>query len=305
MSYYNYQFRTHSLQRMSKKVLGVKQSLLEIWRMIGEDTKESDNHMELWLAEEEFSALSGIPNYCFVSDLKTAQGIERATFQANSVVLENQIKFISWPKGYKIEGIMAKGCMVSVLDVQTRSDIHDEYTFKMKLPPTQYNTDRKETQGYVSINYESPHTAGMHCRLAIPFDILNDVIQAKDHNDMLAVLGRRIMGAGLTEIELKYQLAIAKACIKTLVYMQACPDKVTSGVPDKRAAGKQRVYGQIISGIDSDAGTSNNPHIVGYFFRQLRHEKYYKGEHRNKPHGSRWVFVKPHERGLNAETVKA
>ncbi len=305
MSYYNYQFRSHSMQRVSKKVLGHKQSLLEVWRMIGEQTSESDNHMELWLAEEEFSALSGIPNYYFVSDLKTAQGIERATFQASTVALENQIKFISWPKGYKIEGLMAKGCMVAVLDVPCRSMIHDEYTHKMKLSATNYKADREKTEGYISINYQSPHNAGMHCRLAIPFDALTDVIQAKDHNDMLAVLGSKIMGAGLTDSELKYQLAIAKACIKTLVYIQACPEKVTSGVPDKRAAGKQRVYGQIVNGIDSDAGTSNSPHIVGYHFRQLRNEKYYKGEHKNKPQGSRWVFVKPHERGLNAKTVLA
>lgn len=40
---------------------------------------------------------------------------------------------------------------------------------------------------------------------------------------------------------------------------------------------------------------------VNPFFRNLIAERYYKGEHENKPVGSRWVLVKPHLRGTKAK----
>ena len=227
MSYYNYQFRTHSMQRVSKKVLGHKQSLLEVWRMVGETSTDADKHIELWLAQEEFAALTyGVPNYYFINDLKTAEGIERATFHAKSITLQNQIKFLSWPKGFKIDDVIAKGCMVAVLDSVERSHIHDDFTRRMKLPRTKYAVDRDETAGYISINYESPYSIGMHCRLSIPFDLLTPIVEAETHEDMLDILSNKLFGSGMNDTELRYQLALTKLCIKTLVYVQACPDKV-------------------------------------------------------------------------------
>lgn len=304
-AYYNYLYRTKQLQRIAKKQ-GMKLSDMDICTMIAEGEKDvsnrSEGSIELWMAQEEYDCLRGRPDYFFVNDLATFKGIYGAKFDASMVNLDKGIKCLSWPKGAQIDGIMAVGVMVTIMTNQQRKQLHDKFSKATGINLGKYSITRAETEGYISIAYASPHTPGMHCRLSVPFDVLAQVMKAETADQMMAALDNHITGIGMAENELNYQRKIAALAIKTLVYAQACPDKVSPGVPDKRAAHKQRINGRILNGIEShDNGA---PTIVGYHFRQLRHEKYYKGEHKDKAIGSRWVFVEPYEKGLNANTIK-
>ena len=302
-SYYNYRFRTHSLMSTHKKLYGYNVSAKEVWNSILENHDDTTDSMEIVCMAEECVALAETPNFLFINNVKLAQAIQRSSFQAESLVLEEGIKFLSFPKGFQIDGRAAQGVMFAAGDCKERELWLHTMQFNAGSQITGYNM-QEGIDGYVSFTYNSPDEASVVCRLQIPTEKLPQFIAAETIEEMRAIFGHQHIGLPMDDVGHTYQLRICHMTLKALVYVQALPDKLFPGCPDKRAgANKFKPNGYVIKAPDGLRNVSN-PNMVGYVFRNLQHEKYYKGEHKNKKLGSRWVFVEPYTRGMKAKTIK-
>lgn len=301
-SYYNYRFRAHGLMAIAKKH-GNPLTLLDTFRLIA-DTDTTDNEMEMYCMVEECVALTETPRFMFIDTLTVAKAIQKSSFQADKLALDNGIRFISFPKGLQVCGLPASGVMVSIGDYEERHLWHNAFFRAIKYPTPPYSFVQSDVTGYLSFTYPSPHEDGKHCKLNIPFESVAQFINAETTEDMVMAIRGQILGVELNNDEMLYQMNLAQLALKTLVYAQAMPEKVRRGVPDKRAGNnKTSILGEIVSAPDTIKTTGSAPSSVGFHFRQLRHEKYYKGDHKDKTVGSRWVFIPPYERGMEAETL--
>lgn len=302
-SYYNYRFRTHTLMSTHKKLYGFQVSAKEVWKSILENNDDTADSMEIVCMAEECVALSETPNFLFIDTVKLAQAIQRSSFQAESLVIEEGIRFLSFPKGFQIDGKAAQGVMFAAGGCKDR---------ELWLHTMQYNAGSQLTgyhmlegiSGYVSFTYNSPDEASVICRLQIPIEKLPQFIAAETIEEMRAIFGHQHIGLPMDDVGHNYQLRICHMTLKALVYVQALPDKLVSGCPDKRAGNNKFKPNSYIVKAPDGMLSPSGPSVVGYFFRQLRHEKYYKGEYKNKAVGSRWIFVSPHERGMKAKTIR-
>jgi hypothetical protein len=105
--------------------------------------------------------------------------------------------------------------------------------------------------------------------------------------------------------------AMVKIAVAIAVFNSAYDNFLSSGFPKGVKAERLISNGTVKSIRMSGKGirTESNPkagHIRSFHFRQLRDSKFYKGEHANKPVGSRWVPVKEAWIGedINAHTAK-
>ena len=308
-SYYNYKFRTHANLKHNRKYSSKRMGPKDMWNFAltrADEEREKDSFAEIILLSEEAFALTEKPNLMFIEDLKLANAIKASKFSHESLNVEDGIKFVSFPRGFKVDGINASGVMCAWGNFNSRRLWMNTMQIQAGTKLSSLEYPDEYGLGYVSFTYNCPYHNGSQSRLQIPFIKLSDFIAAENPDELLEVfdeqLGDRIMDSS---DERTYQLHIAQMALKTLVYAQAMPDKVVRGCPDRRAGGnKFKPITFIIKAPDS-LHNQRSPTTVGFFFRQLRHEKYYKGEHKDKAIGSRWVFIPPHERGLRAETIKS
>ncbi|MCP3921236.1 MAG: hypothetical protein GY714_01495 [Desulfobacterales bacterium] len=300
-SYYNYKFRTHGLQSIFKKY-GDKRTAKEIWGIALDAHKNNGGDIEVFCMAEECVALAETPEFLFIDSVRLAEVIKRSKFNAESIALDEGITFLSFPKGFKIDGYPASGVMFGWGDFDARNLWLNTMQVNAGWPITGYEFPENVT-GYVSFSYQSPVEKDVTCRLQIPFEKLGKFIATDTVEEMRAALDDRVLGLQLDDEDYEYQLHICHITLKAMVYAQALPEKVVRGVPDKRAGNnKFKPSGHIIKASDN-LGSESAPTEVGYHFRQLRHEKYYKGENKNKQIGSRWIFIPPYEKGMKAKTI--
>ncbi len=303
-SYYNYKFRTHGMMSVLKRELNHKASAKDIWKYALENYKpNSADNIEVPTLTEECVALAETPNFLFVESVKLAEAIKVSKFKADFLNLDDGIRFISYPKGFQIEGKPAQGVMFAWGSFEERNSWLNCMQFNAGCGISDFIFP-EGLSGYVSFTYNSPHEATVMCRLQIPVEFLHRFIACNTYQEMVNIFNSiEKFGLPLDDDGHAYQLQICHMTLKTLIYAQAMPDKIVSGCPDKRAGNNKFIpTGNILKSPDK-MHTEHGPSVVGYHFRQLRDQRYYKGEHKDKPVGSRWVFVSPHERGLRAETI--
>lgn len=302
-SYYNYRFRTHGLIRAYKKQHGTSISEKAVWHTIlSEYDPYTGDIMGVVCMAEECVALSEKPNFLFIDNLKLAKAIQRSKFQSKALSLDEGIRFVSFPKGFQIENKPAQGVMFAWGSYEARKLWLNTMQVNSGSELTGY-TFPKNVGGYVSFTYNSPHKDNLMCRLQIPIEKLSEFVAAESIEEMQEILEHQHTGVQLDSEAHKYQLKICHMTLKTLVYEQAMPDKVVNGCPDKRAGDNKFKPVSFILKAPSSLNSSSAPSVVGYFFRQLSHEKYYKGKHKHKAHGSRWVFVAPYDKGMTSKTI--
>lgn len=296
-SFYNYRFRTNQIahRQMTRE---------DVWRVAWEFfCQDNTAIMDLYCFVEECTAIHEVPHFMFVENKSLANAIQKSKFQAEQVHLPQGITFISWPKGFKIGKHAANGVMVTNGDLTTRTIWHKRYFKAIDVTPPPYSFVEMDTNGYFSFTFISPIDPLQHLKLNIPYEKISHFMAATTTDEMINIIQGEFFGNELEREEMDYQLGIGQATLKALVYAQAMPDKVKAGVPDKRAMPpKQHHTGVTIKAPDALKGLAN-PTSVGFFFRQLKHKKYYQNEHQQKTLGTRWVFVQPHERGMRAETI--
>lgn len=99
------------------------------------------------------------------------------------------------------------------------------------------------------------------------------------------------------ELENKMLAASVRLALATWVYWSACPENVVSGIPQSSFQdGDAPLLGRFkslqMSVPRKSAGEREvSEHHRRWHFRQLRDDRYYQGEHADKPRGSRWVLI--------------
>ena len=304
--YQNYQFRTYRhLSTMKKELKG--EDIPRTWQGFHRwfvencDPCEEGTQFETIIFTEEFQALNNKPQFYFVEDVSTCNIIQKGKFSSENLVLEHGVKFVSFPKEMRVNGLPAMGCMVTHNNFFGRHNWHHGFFNFYGVKAPEYETDN---DGYLSVTYQDPKVPALHCRLNIPQEKIADVLVATTTDEMLEAIDFEVIGNALTKDEIEYQMPLVQLAIKSLVYAQAMPEKCIDKAPPKKATP---------IGISADGLFMKPPYeqsefeaaptVVGYHWRQLRHEKYYKNEHKNKKIGTRWTFIPPYERGLKSTVI--
>lgn len=119
---------------------------------------------------------------------------------------------------------------------------------------------------------------------------------AQDH-DEIVTSHTDLLNLTTDEMENKMLAASVRLALATWVYWSTCPENVNTGTPpasfqDGDAPLLGRFKALQMSAPRMAAGEREvGEHHRRWHFRQLRDERYYQGEHANKPRGSRWVLI--------------
>ena len=339
MAYYNnYPFLAHKLGRIirknkkiyKKKLKGVIDSKLldnpdpiTSYSVVLATQPEAARSLDYLIMAEETWFMDYSRRFVFPETLELMKAIETAKVDVTKAgaYLPYDSCCISFPAGYKIDGLEVGGVLVTVMEKEQRQVMLDHFAKRTSSECYQVeNGDEHEVDyslGMIAVTYTLAKSAGGDghiSRLTWTIADLQELLTAKDVDIPNLVHGYNAARfEGVHEIEPYekiYQAKLMKVISMLLIYCEAMPDKVRDGLPDKKATGytNMAAKGKIVSmpSAKADGGTKN-PTLVSIHLRQLRHEKYYQGEHSHKPVGSRFVFVQPYLRGAGdvvAETVE-
>ena len=307
MNYRNYAFRTYTHLATMKKELKGEKNLPKTWSQFFQFFIDNifrfdeANEFEAIILSEEYQALKSLPEFLFIDSQSTCEIIKKGKFSADQLSLEQGVKFISFPKESRINNLPVLGCMITYSDYVGREKWHNEFFTQYGSRPPRYVSD---ADGYISVTYLDPINHQLHCRFNVEIEKLPAVLAAENTDELMAAIDFETIGDALTDDEKEYQLPIIQLAIKSLVYAQAMPEKCIEGAPPNKATPKNvKAKATYLKPPYEASEFAANPTVVGYHWRQLRHEKYYKGEHRDKPIGSRWSFIPPYEKNLKATTI--
>lgn len=88
----------------------------------------------------------------------------------------------------------------------------------------------------------------------------------------------------------------AKICLSAIVLESLGLTNVKEGLWRNRISKKARV--NLLEYIEPSSSKT-----VTWHFRQLRNERFYRGEHKGKEHGSRWIFICPENGNVRMSTL--
>ncbi|MET4696697.1 hypothetical protein [Endozoicomonas lisbonensis] len=245
---------------------------------------------------------------------------------------QDSMEFVlATPKGYCIDGYVMPSCLVSIgkftQNYQTWSEVLDK-SIGVKLDSDGLKPDhtmdvivtdslgnRKGITVYkpqtrsITITYSTTMT------MQLTFE-LNDFIQAvsaKNVDEFFAIAssggnfslqqpqpGQKKSGVqtfGLTDQELEQQYRLFKLVAALIIYTAAEPSALKAGFPSRYAKSKgepviQGNYSPKTFGLVGKQQSSPKDHMRSFHYRQLTHERYYKGEYKDMTPGSRIVFVR-------------
>lgn len=162
--------------------------------------------------------------------------------------------------------------------------VEDKYSFHMvmKFPAT-------------------PTVPESYSRLSLPLGIIGKAIQCKDNQEFAALipLDERAEVQSLNPEETAMQFRALQFVAKFLVYRAGAPDRFADGCPSNEKSSKFVSAAGHRKTFSVPALSAATEHYRCAHFRQLRAERYYTKEHKDKPVGSRIVFV--HDSVVNAK----
>lgn len=222
---------------------------------------------------------------------------------------------VSVPNGLELHGRKIPSFQVNFLDYsEYNSKVIKPFCNKCEIPVPNVKTIKTEPgQRLMSINYpnEGGHKTG-RTRFVEIEGKLPRILKAKTINEMkevVAPMNDKYKSLELDDSDIELQSIMLKLVASLGVYYVATDKKsVVPGMPD-------------IKGISVDRGTDYKPtnfkfangnvapktqseHVRGWSFRQLKHERYYRGEYEKLEPGSRILFVDSYIAGVKAEAHK-
>lgn len=111
-------------------------------------------------------------------------------------------------------------------------------------------------------------------------------------------LAVKIKGA-LANSHRELAIAIGKIVLSLIIHISVHPEDLRNGFPNNYSSPKVHKRSEIHVRLcksfhfSPQINSEKSAHFRSGHFRQLRHERYYQGEHKDKPIGSRWVSVNP------------
>ena len=220
---------------------------------------------------------------------------------------------LAFPKGYEIDGTQAKGVLVTYMPFPDRmSEIHERFCDYLKQPMDYVAPSAYADRPVLTVAYQSPYDDEMLYSFTVPERLIPECLSAGDPETYYEVLGaypKYNMDFDLDERDRRYQYTLFQLIIRLSVYAMAYDGALVDGYPDvrpKHLEPKGLKYRDTTLRMPALEKKDPKAHYRSWHFRQLVDERFYRGEHGNKPVGSRIVFVKDTVVGqkVEPETLK-
>jgi len=316
--YNNYRFLGAIVARGLRKAKQLKNpDTVEVTNFLLDNSPKFINTLDFLILAEEilFEEQSG--RFLFPENKNLLEALDKAKVDIgiNSAFLPYDRVCISFPNDYEICGRKPKGVCVSVDLPEERQKGFDWVCKQLNIPPVTLDhgsTHEELALGTVYINYKGEDDS--FCRVSWNISTLSEIIGSDLETALTKFTDfdprKNVNVFKVDRDEKIFQIHLLRTVVRLLIYCEAMPDKVRAGLPDSKAGTKNiKPIGQIVSLPESarrEEG-SKAPSFVSVHLRQLKDKRYYQGEHATKPQGSRFVFVKPHLRGMkdaHPETVE-
>ena len=204
---------------------------------------------------------------------------------------------LALPTDFKINKLPSTGIMVLIAPWTARQDLTDNFFGWIKHPAPLNSSSAEEMS--VCITYQMPHSPKeLYYRAIIPISIMDSLINAPDGKSYWQILGTflKIRGAlDLTTEEAAYQQILVRLILAIILYKKTNPHALIPGYPSiqKPKIDKALIKQPNISTLSMPHGLHDSPeeHYRSWYFKQLFADRYYKGEYKHWPKGSRVVFV--------------
>lgn len=235
---------------------------------------------------------------------------------------------LGMPKGFKYKGFELPSVLINWCSPSTRDYIIQQFSKKYigvqlerEKDKTQFENDFALMVNYrmpdEDLNQKMPEASGqLACmRSCAPQTLIPDMLRCEDGEDYKRVLGDFYCydnAIPLNDYDHNVQYYIMKLVLMIAIYANSFPGALSSGypgVPPKNLVPRlHQKWRNLSLGLPSDhiqQEEDKQYHYRSWHFRQLMHEKYYQGEHKDLPPGSRVVFVKDTMIGrkIEAETL--
>jgi hypothetical protein len=212
---------------------------------------------------------------------------------------------IACPEGMEINGTAIKSSLISYMKIREVNEtllksMYSETKLKNRIALRFTGKDPEERIFYI-IQRSSLGRPFSYCFLESD---VPGIMAAKDYREGLNAISFRVDKSPDNipeqEEELKEQFYAVKLACALGIYNQATDSKfLTPGLPEDGPPRQFITGGQWQKNISPSClqappveKDSPRGHVRSWFFRQLRHEKYYQKEYKTLAPGSRWRFVR-------------
>ncbi|MDU8351413.1 hypothetical protein RYA05_05880 [Pseudomonas syringae pv. actinidiae] len=252
-------------------------------------------------------------------------------FPENTLVLDNLLKarfsieksigfdlpfssfILSLPQGYKVDGFPIPSCLVTWIEYEGAHE-HTTYPFCDYLgvprPRVIQKTVSGEGEYALRIMFRDRNDSFLYHRAVALESHLPAILRAKNTSQFLEILGtyqntNLIKVIAPDDIDLNIQFRLFKLIAAIGVYNIATEGKkLQDGLPSSlspKIIGKSpdmQLAMSTLSNHPAPKGAMNSAnkespemHVRSWHFRELRDDRFYKGEHSHKPKGSRIIFI--------------
>lgn len=215
------------------------------------------------------------------------------------------------PPGFEIDGQKIPSFIVTYMDYDIQDDcILQPFAKACGIPPLNINKDAGAMGNKaISIAYQDPFSpCTVHMMKSITE--LPQILEASTPEEYEKIASYSLRKKGVIKLDkrdLDLQFMIVRLIASLGVYHVATNgERLEKGFPstgafriEKPSSVKTSVFSYKVPGLHQKSGTVAE-HVRGWTFRNLKDERYYRGEFKNVPKGSRWVFVDSYAVGVSA-----
>jgi hypothetical protein len=281
-----------------------------IIKMIMDSSREMIHSLDfLIFSEERYWEKQG-NHVIFPESAEVLHNLLRAKYHMDSpegFTLPYDSFMLAVPHGYSHNGIKLESFMVTMvpyLNSQHYTTIPFCKDIGIHAPSSYVHEQATEEARCITITYRDPVTRVGYIRTLQIDTYLPHILKCETVEEYHAAVGdydAKVGVIGLNKQELETQFLAIKLVAALGVYHMATEGKrLSDGFPGSQAPRLQGydkkhplVFSTLKNSVKVDAGTtaSRDAHYRTWFFRQLRDERFYRGEHEKAPRGSRYSFV--------------
>lgn len=280
----------------------------DILRVLMESNPAMMHSLNFLILSEEFYWKSQGGDVIFPESPAVLDNLLRAKYQMDSPEgfrLPFSAFSVAIPNGYAFNGVRLLPFMVTFIHHRTAQDITTlPFCRKIGLrepPGFGYAESRPEAMA-LSITFRDPTNRHAYIRTLQLDEALPRVLKCQTAMEYKQVVGDYEDKFGvidLTESELEAQFLAVKLVAALGVYHMATNgDRLSDGYPgsqeprmNNRDKSLRMRFSTLRNKADVDAIEARDAFYRTWFFRQLRADRYYQGEHEKTPRGSRYSFV--------------
>lgn len=287
---------------------GKKATRKDIVQMVMEMTPNFAHSLDFLIMSEDLLHQENGSHAIFPESSAVLDNLLRAKYQMDTpegFTLPFESFIMAIPHGYMFEGVKLESFMVTMVPYLTSQDYTTTpFCRKMGIPlPEAYVHEQCLPDAKsIALTYRDPETRAGYIRTLQIDHNLPKILKCKTAQEFRAELGDYESKVGvidLTEDELKSQfLAIKLVAALGVYHMATGGSRLADGFPGKTMPRVNNLdknqpifFSTLKNKVEQDEVATKDAYYRTWFFRQLRDERYYRGEHEKTPRGSRYSFV--------------